>query len=225
MAGAAGTLASYPFDLLRTTLAAQGEPKVYNSMAAAARAITRERGLAGLYSGVGITLVEIMPYAALQFGLFDALNGLWNTARVDAARKLKTRGGAAGGSGASSAGAAGGEGRGAGVVASVLDSQQVQHFTCGLLAGLCAKLATHPLDVAKKRYQVSGRRRCALYQDSCHNRYSFYGNRLDLTAILRQLCNQRRTACRLENVWTPARRQPQALPHAASGCQFSAATA
>lgn len=27
-AGAAGTVASYPFDLLRTTLAAQGEPKV-----------------------------------------------------------------------------------------------------------------------------------------------------------------------------------------------------
>lgn len=28
-------------------------------------------------------------------------------------------------------------------------------FACGLLAGTLAKLATHPLDVAKKRYQVS----------------------------------------------------------------------
>jgi hypothetical protein len=28
VAGAAATVASYPFDLLRTTLAAQGEPKV-----------------------------------------------------------------------------------------------------------------------------------------------------------------------------------------------------
>lgn len=28
VAGAAATIASYPFDLLRTTLAAQGEPKV-----------------------------------------------------------------------------------------------------------------------------------------------------------------------------------------------------
>jgi hypothetical protein len=28
LAGAAATAASYPFDLLRTTLAAQGEPKV-----------------------------------------------------------------------------------------------------------------------------------------------------------------------------------------------------
>ena len=29
MAGAAATIAAYPFDILRTTLAAQGEPKVY----------------------------------------------------------------------------------------------------------------------------------------------------------------------------------------------------
>jgi solute carrier family 25 thiamine pyrophosphate transporter 19 len=32
VAGAAATMASYPFDLLRTTLAAQGEPPVYLSM-------------------------------------------------------------------------------------------------------------------------------------------------------------------------------------------------
>jgi solute carrier family 25 thiamine pyrophosphate transporter 19 len=32
VAGAAATIASYPFDLLRTTLAAQGEPAVYRSM-------------------------------------------------------------------------------------------------------------------------------------------------------------------------------------------------
>jgi hypothetical protein len=32
IAGAAGTVASYPFDLLRTTLAAQGEPKARGDM-------------------------------------------------------------------------------------------------------------------------------------------------------------------------------------------------
>jgi hypothetical protein len=31
---------------------------------------------------------------------------------------------------------------------------KLQAFTCGLLAGLVAKLVSHPLDVAKKRYQV-----------------------------------------------------------------------
>lgn len=30
---------------------------------------------------------------------------------------------------------------------------------CGLLAGTLAKLGTHPLDVAKKRYQVAGLQR------------------------------------------------------------------
>ena len=37
VAGMAATAASYPFDLLRTTLAAQGEPKVYRGMVDAAR--------------------------------------------------------------------------------------------------------------------------------------------------------------------------------------------
>lgn len=49
LAGAAGTVASYPFDLLRTTLAAQGEPKVYASMTDAARGIVRQHGVQGLY--------------------------------------------------------------------------------------------------------------------------------------------------------------------------------
>lgn len=31
----------------------------------------------------------------------------------------------------------------------------LQHFLCGLAAGMLAKLGTHPLDVAKKRFQVS----------------------------------------------------------------------
>ncbi len=36
---------------------------------------------------------------------------------------------------------------------------RLSSFVCGLAAGLCAKLATHPLDVAKKRYQVAGLQR------------------------------------------------------------------
>lgn len=30
----------------------------------------------------------------------------------------------------------------------------MQAFVCGLAAGMLAKLGTHPLDVAKKRFQV-----------------------------------------------------------------------
>eukprot|EP00210_Caulerpa_lentillifera_P001525 g1463.t1 len=71
IAGAAATLSSYPFDLLRTTLAAQGEPKVYKGMMDAAWKIYAAHGLRGLYSGIHVTLVEIIPYSAIQFAAYD----------------------------------------------------------------------------------------------------------------------------------------------------------
>ncbi|KIZ04995.1 thiamine pyrophosphate carrier [Monoraphidium neglectum] len=169
VAGAAATVASYPFDLLRTTLAAQGEPKgaparhqppapvdplfrtacvqVYRTMGAAARGIVKDHGVIGLYRGLGVTLIEIVPYAALQFGLYDALNTAWKNARVKAAQQS--------GQGASSKGSSGG--------GAAPPPDKVQAFTCGLLAGLVAKLTSHPLDVAKKRYQVAGLPRSLRY--------------------------------------------------------------
>ena len=36
----------------------------------------------------------------------------------------------------------------------------LQSFVCGLAAGMIAKLGTHPLDVAKKRFQVGGASAC-----------------------------------------------------------------
>ncbi|KAL4450211.1 hypothetical protein ABPG77_010880 [Micractinium sp. CCAP 211/92] len=134
LAGAAATMASYPFDLLRTTLAAQGEPPVYASMTDAARGIVRQHGLRGLYRGLGVTVLEIMPYAALQFGLYDVFSRAYSSARakLDPARA---------------------------------DSPptSLQYFVCGLAAGMLAKLGTHPLDVAKKRFQVAGLQRSTRY--------------------------------------------------------------
>ncbi|KAI3429728.1 hypothetical protein D9Q98_010043 [Chlorella vulgaris] len=134
VAGAAATIASYPFDLLRTTLAAQGEPAVYRSMTEAARGIVKQNGVRGLYRGLGVTVLEIMPYAALQFGLFDAFNKACDRARarMDPARADDPASG-------------------------------LQIFACGLAAGMLAKLATHPLDVAKKRFQVAGLQRSVSY--------------------------------------------------------------
>jgi solute carrier family 25 (mitochondrial thiamine pyrophosphate transporter), member 19 len=109
VAGAAATVASYPFDLLRTTLAAQGEPKVlcssslpsssctvvplsepiimeslqvYGNMTAAAKGIVRQQGIRGLYRGLGITLIEIVPYSAMQFGLYDTFMAAYSKAKV-----------------------------------------------------------------------------------------------------------------------------------------------
>lgn len=56
--------------------------QVYRGMFDAARGIMREQGPSGLYRGLGVTLVEIMPYAALQFGLYDLFNSLYKQAQV-----------------------------------------------------------------------------------------------------------------------------------------------
>ena len=67
VAGATATVC--PFDVVRTVLAAQGSPRVYDSLAEAARGIVRDRGVRGL-AGVGVTLVEIIPASAIRFGTY-----------------------------------------------------------------------------------------------------------------------------------------------------------
>lgn len=107
LSGCAATVGSYPFDLIRTLLASQGEPKVfcysfasnnhcyalqfyllckkirnfskwcyflnqvYPNMRAAFSDILKRRGFRGLYAGLTPTLIEIVPYAGLQFGTYD----------------------------------------------------------------------------------------------------------------------------------------------------------
>ncbi|KAF5941480.1 hypothetical protein HYC85_019122 [Camellia sinensis] len=126
-AGCAATVGSYPFDLLRTILASQGEPKVYPTMRSAFVDIIKTRGFRGLYAGLSPTLVEIIPYAGLQFGTYDTFKRWvmdWNRWLIP----------------------------NVGVADESLSSFQL--FICGLAAGTCAKVVCHPLDVVKKRFQV-----------------------------------------------------------------------
>lgn len=76
VAGAAATVVTYPFDVMRTVLAAQGSPRVYNSLPEAFLGILKTRGPQGLYAGVGVTLLEIAPASAIQFGAYAALKDL-----------------------------------------------------------------------------------------------------------------------------------------------------
>ena len=48
----------------------------------ATRGIYAQTGIRGLYRGLGVTLVEIIPYASLQFGLYDAFNQAWTRLKV-----------------------------------------------------------------------------------------------------------------------------------------------
>ncbi|KAK8494016.1 hypothetical protein V6N13_022971 [Hibiscus sabdariffa] len=137
LAGCAATVGSYPFDLLRTILASQGEPKVYPNMRSALFHITSTRGFGGLYAGLSPTLVEIIPYAGLQFGTYDTFKR-WTLA-WNQLRSFDT--------------------------SSTTDHSlsSFQLFICGLAAGTCAKLVCHPLDVVKKRFQIEGLRRHPKY--------------------------------------------------------------
>ncbi|CAO2823975.1 unnamed protein product [Amaranthus hypochondriacus] len=133
IAGCAATIGSYPFDLIRTILASQGEPKVYPTMRSALVGVVNARGLRGLYSGLSPTLVEIIPYAGLQFGTYDTFKRwtmAWNRMRGNSSDDSPS---------------------------------SFQLFLCGLAAGTLAKVVCHPLDVVKKRFQVEGLQRDVRY--------------------------------------------------------------
>ncbi|VVB15370.1 unnamed protein product [Arabis nemorensis] len=152
LAGCAATLGSYPFDLLRTILASQGEPKVYPTMRSAFVDIIKSRGIKGLYNGLTPTLVEIVPYAGLQFGTYDMFKRWmmdWNRYTLSSKNPVN--------------------------VDTNLSSFQL--FVCGLGAGTSAKLVCHPLDVVKKRFQIEGLQRHPRYGARVERRA--YRNMLD----------------------------------------------
>ena len=162
LAGAAATVCTYPFDVLRTTLAAQGSPRVYDSLAAAATGIVNARGVRGLYAGVGVTLAEIIPASAIQFGSYAALKAIadraeggWGGVAVSSrgaiARRRspgKTRNEDAADDHHDHSGSSDHDHHGS--------SSAWSASACGFGAGCVARLVIHPLDVVKKRFQVAG---------------------------------------------------------------------
>jgi solute carrier family 25 thiamine pyrophosphate transporter 19 len=87
-----------------------------------------------MYAGVGVTLVEIIPASAIQFGVYALLHA--------AAMKAEGRD----------------DSMGSGERLS-----SVGNAACGFGAGCVARLIIHPLDVVKKRFQVAGLARSLRY--------------------------------------------------------------
>ena len=52
---------AYPLDLLRTRLAAQTSGSYYRGITGSLATIVRDEGLAGLYRGLGATLIQVQP--------------------------------------------------------------------------------------------------------------------------------------------------------------------
>ena len=59
---------------------------MYRGLGEAAQGIYQRAGIKGFYSGLGVTLLEIMPYAALQFGLYDMFTSAYKQALADKVR-------------------------------------------------------------------------------------------------------------------------------------------
>jgi solute carrier family 25 thiamine pyrophosphate transporter 19 len=66
-AGFGATAATYPFDLMRTRFAMQGNDKVYTSLAGAFASVVKSEGFSGLYRGLGASLLQIMPNMGIMF--------------------------------------------------------------------------------------------------------------------------------------------------------------
>lgn len=126
LAGCCATLASQPFDVIRTRFVAQGEPKAYKSMIDAVLQIVSKESPRALYRGLVPTLAQIAPQTGFQFGFYSLLTSIWEL--MFGGQKVN---------GVHQVGA-------------------LQSLICGSGAGLCAKVAVYPLDLTKKRLQVQG---------------------------------------------------------------------
>lgn len=126
--GCAGTLISFPFDVIRTRVVAQPESnKMYKSTLDAAVHLHREGGLRAFYKGLTPSIAAIAPQTGLQFGFYSLFNQVLErlvTAHDDVLGHE---------------------------VMTILGS-----ISCGGLAGICAKVSVYPMDTVKKRLQISG---------------------------------------------------------------------
>lgn len=72
-AGAVATTGTYPLDLLRTRFAAQGTERIYTSLLASIRDISRQEGPKGFFQGLGAGVGQIIPYMGIFFATYETL--------------------------------------------------------------------------------------------------------------------------------------------------------
>merc|ERR1719261_164625 len=78
LAGAGSLMIVYPLDYARTRLASDvGSGKQqFNGLIDCLTKTVKASGFLGLYNGVGVSVVGIIPYRGVYFGLFDTLSGV-----------------------------------------------------------------------------------------------------------------------------------------------------
>ena len=124
--GCAGTVASFPCDVVRTRLVAQ-QRHVYSGTRDAVSQLYSCGGVSAFYRGFIPACLSVAPQSGLQFGVYSLLTQVLSGVVTVQDERL-----------------------GLGVI-SVQGS-----LLCGALAGVATKTILYPLDVVKKRLQVSG---------------------------------------------------------------------
>ena len=78
VAGVAGTLVSYPFDVVRTRLVAQGgrDNQLYSGTIDAVRKMKANEGYRSFFRGIVPSFATIAPYSGLQFGFYTLFTQL-----------------------------------------------------------------------------------------------------------------------------------------------------
>lgn len=77
LAGAGSLCIVYPLDYARTRLASDvgSGKKQFNGLVDCLTKTVKKGGISGLYNGIGVSVVGIIPYRGVYFGLFDTLSG------------------------------------------------------------------------------------------------------------------------------------------------------
>ncbi len=67
ISGAAATVITYPLEILRTTFAAQGTPPRFTTTGECLSYVLRTKGVRGLYAGMSMALIPIVPQVSSQY--------------------------------------------------------------------------------------------------------------------------------------------------------------
>ncbi|CAD7960231.1 unnamed protein product [Amoebophrya sp. A120] len=129
LSGMVATTLTYPLDLMRARMAAHwGTKPLYNGYAQGFQHLYHAEGFSSLFKGLRPTLLGIMPYAGLSFGIYE------NLKTYILPSKSTTSGGSANPSD---------------------DWHMIWlRLIAGATAGLVAQSATYPLDITRRRMQV-----------------------------------------------------------------------
>ncbi|RDD47910.1 Mitochondrial adenine nucleotide transporter ADNT1 [Trichoplax sp. H2] len=131
LAGLTSVIVTYPLDLIRTRLAAQGDgpSRKYRSILHAAVLICRQEGGffgGALYRGIGPSLMGVAPYVGLNFMIYENLKGIV-TRRYYSTSTNGTS-----------------------------ELPVPVRLMCGGIAGAASQSVTYPLDVIRRRMQMKG---------------------------------------------------------------------